>query len=131
MIIKHLNIETEMPQNEEKDYSSEFFDVFCSIVRHAVSDSSLLEHILRLSSEQHCDHKYTAGQKELTHSHSVDANCHICHFAFSTFVPNSFPVFSFHKTLVEAASYKFFYFEGISAFFKGSLFALRAPPAFI
>lgn len=89
------------------------------------------EHILRLSSEQHCDHKYTAGQKELTHSHSVDANCHICHFAFSTFVPNSFPAFSFHKTLVEAASYKFFYFEGISAFFKGSLFALRAPPAFI
>jgi hypothetical protein len=89
------------------------------------------EHILRLSSEKHCDHKYTTGQKELTHSHSVDANCHICHFAFSTFVPNSFQSFSFHKTLVEAASYKFFYFEGISAFFKGSLFALRAPPAFI
>lgn len=86
------------------------------------------EHILRQASEKHCDHKYTAGQKEITHSHSVDSNCHICHFAFSTYIPNTFEAFSFHKTTVEISGI-FFYFESISTFFKGSLFALRAPPA--
>ena len=87
------------------------------------------EHILKQSAEKHCDHKYTPGQKEITHSHSVDANCHICHFAFSTFIPNAFQTFTFHKTVANT-SYTFLYFEGISTFFKGSLFALRAPPVF-
>jgi hypothetical protein len=88
------------------------------------------EHILRQASEKRCDHKYIPGQKEITHSHSVDANCHICHFAFSTFIANSFQALSFHKKVVET-SYTFLYFEGISTFFKGSLFALRAPPAIL
>lgn len=88
------------------------------------------EHILRQNSQKHCYHKYTAGQKEITHSHSVDANCHICHFAFSTFIPNSFQAYLFHNTTVET-SYKFFYTKSTTAFFKGSLFSLRAPPAFI
>ncbi|WP_073414917.1 hypothetical protein [Flavobacterium defluvii] len=88
------------------------------------------EHILKQASEIHCEHKYTAGQKQITHSHSVDANCHICHFAFSTFIPNSFQAVSFHKITVET-SYKFFYSKVYTAFFKGSLFALRAPPPFI
>lgn len=88
------------------------------------------EHILRQASEKHCEHKTTAGQKQITHSHTVDANCHICHFAFSTFIPNSFQALSFHKITVET-SYKFFYSKVYTAFFKGSLFALRAPPAFI
>ena len=87
------------------------------------------EHILKQSAEKHCDHKYTPGQKEITHSHSVDANCHICHFAFSTFIPNAFQPFAFYKVFAET-SYLFSYFEGISTFFKGSLFALRAPPTF-
>lgn len=86
------------------------------------------EHIIKQASEKHCNHTYTAGQKEITHSHSVDSNCHICHFAFSTFIPNAFQAISFHKTTVDIFT-KFFYFETISTFFKGSLFALRAPPA--
>lgn len=86
------------------------------------------EHILNQLSEKHCNHKYTPGQKEITHSHSADANCHSCHFAFSTFIPNTFQALSFHKSIA-VASFKYFYFERISAFFKGSLFALRAPPA--
>jgi len=88
------------------------------------------EHLLKQSAEKHCEHKYAPGQKEITHSHSVDANCHICHFAFSTFIPHTFQALSFHKTLIET-SYQFFYFEAISTFFKGSLFALRAPPALL
>ncbi|WP_343697801.1 hypothetical protein [Flavobacterium sp.] len=105
-----------------------FFLSFAVLLAMLFQTVHSYEHILRQASEKHCHHKYTAGQKEITHSHTVDANCHICHFAFSTYIPNSFQAFTFHKTITET-SYKFFYFEGISIFFKGSLFALRAPPA--
>ncbi|RXM44429.1 hypothetical protein [Flavobacterium sp. YO64] len=88
------------------------------------------EHVFKQLSEKHCDHKYTAGQNEITHSHSVDSSCSICHFAFSTFIPNSFQIPSFHKVISEI-SYQFVYSQTVSTFFKGSLFALRAPPALL
>lgn len=86
------------------------------------------EHIYKQLTEQRCDHHYVDGQKQITHSHSADTNCHVCHFAFSTFIPNNFQALSFHKVNIET-SYLFFYTRGASVFFKGSLFALRAPPA--
>ncbi|MEG2101627.1 MAG: hypothetical protein RRY99_08960 [Flavobacterium sp.] len=88
------------------------------------------EHVFKQLSEKHCDHKYTAGQNEITHSHSVDTNCPICHFAFSTFIPNTFQTLSFHKVISEIP-YQFVYSQTVSTFFKGSLFALRAPPALL
>ncbi|RED22579.1 hypothetical protein BD847_3209 [Flavobacterium cutihirudinis] len=88
------------------------------------------EHVIKQFSEKHCVHKYTEGQKEITHSHAVDNTCHICHFAFSTYIPNFSQEFSFYKVNVET-SYHFFYSKNVSTFFKGSLFALRAPPIFL
>ncbi|MBS7254194.1 hypothetical protein [Flavobacterium branchiicola] len=86
------------------------------------------EHVFKQISEKHCAHKYTKGQKEITHSHSVENTCHICHFTFSTYIPNSFQAVTFQKITIET-SYQFFYTKSVSSFFKGSLFALRAPPA--
>ncbi|MFH6996644.1 hypothetical protein ACHRVZ_01865 [Flavobacterium sp. FlaQc-57] len=86
------------------------------------------EHLYKQLSQKQCVHHNVEGQKQITHSHSVDNNCHVCHFAFSTFVPNSFQALSFHKVSVET-SYVIFYTKVASTFFKGSLFALRAPPA--
>jgi hypothetical protein len=88
------------------------------------------EHVYKQLTEKHCNHQSVDGQKQITHSHSVDSNCHICHFAFSTFIPNTFPTLSFHKVNLETC-YVFFYTKPTSAFFKGSLFALRAPPSVI
>ncbi len=85
------------------------------------------EHIYKQITEKHCDHKYVTNQKQITHSHSIENNCPICHFAFSSFVPNSFQTLSFHKVSVENSPV-FFYTKAVSTFFKGSLFALRAPP---
>lgn len=85
------------------------------------------EHIYAQLTEKHCDHKYTSHKTQITHSHSVENNCHICHFAFSTFIPNSFQALSFHKLNLET-SFVFVYTKSVSTFFKGSLFALRAPP---
>ena len=85
------------------------------------------EHLYKQLTEKHCDHKYTANEKQITHSHAVDNNCPICHFTFSTFILNSFHPFSFHKQNVTALKV-LFYNKVSSTFFKGSLFALRAPP---
>ncbi|OXA90430.1 hypothetical protein [Flavobacterium hercynium] len=86
------------------------------------------EHIFQQITEKTCEHKYTGNQKEITHSHSVDNNnCPICHFTFSTFISNSFYAVTFHKATVVTAT-TFFYAKTSSTFFKGSLFALRAPP---
>jgi hypothetical protein len=88
------------------------------------------EHVYRQLTEKHCNHPSVNGQKQITHSHTVDTNCHVCNFAFSTFIPNSFQTLSFQKVNFET-SYVFYYTKVASTFFKGSLFALRAPPALI
>lgn len=86
------------------------------------------EHIFQQITEKTCEHKYTGNQKEITHSHSVDSNnCPICHFTFSTFISNSLYAVTFHKATVATVT-SFFYAKTSSTFFKGSLFALRAPP---
>lgn len=88
------------------------------------------EHIYKQLTEKHCNHHSVDGQKQITHSHSVDTNCHVCHFAFSTFIPNTFQALSFHKAAIET-SYVFYYTKVASNLFKGSLFALRAPPSIL
>ena len=88
------------------------------------------EHAYSQLTEKHCVHKSVNGQKQITHSHVVDNTCHVCHFAFSAFIPNSFSTLSFHKVNFETR-YVFFYTKPVSTFFKGSLFALRAPPALV
>ncbi|WP_417942317.1 hypothetical protein [Flavobacterium sp. RS13.1] len=86
------------------------------------------EHLYAQIHEKHCAHKYTSGQKQITHSHNVENNCSICHFAFSTFISNTFHTYSFYKT--KFPTVKTFIYSSITAtFFNGSLFALRAPPA--
>ncbi|KQB37057.1 hypothetical protein [Flavobacterium aquidurense] len=88
------------------------------------------EHVYRQLTEKRCDHQYVEGQKQITHSHSVDTNCHVCHFAFSTFIPNTFQALFFYKASIETSSISF-YTKDTSNFFKGSLFSLRAPPTLI
>lgn len=86
------------------------------------------EHVYKQLTEKRCDHKYTAHKNQITHSHSVENNCPLCHFTFSIFISNSFRTLSFHKQEVSTLTV-FFYNRETSTFFKGSLFALRAPPA--
>jgi len=85
------------------------------------------EHVYKQLTEKPCEHKYSAHKNQITHTHSVDNNCPVCHFTFSTFISNSFHTFSFHKQEVSTLTV-FFYSKKTSIYFKGSLFALRAPP---
>ncbi|WP_281234096.1 hypothetical protein [Flavobacterium gelatinilyticum] len=85
------------------------------------------EHLFKQLAHKHCEHNYTPGQKEITHAHSAENNCPVCHFAFSSFIPNSFQTFSFTEISTETLCL-FLYTKVSTSFFKGSLFALRAPP---
>ncbi|KAF2506600.1 hypothetical protein [Flavobacterium foetidum] len=85
------------------------------------------EHFLKQLTEKSCHHHTTENKQEITHSHDNDSQCHICHFSFSTYIPSTFQSVVFQKTAVYVASV-FGYCKTVSTSFKGSLFALRAPP---
>ncbi|SFD45121.1 hypothetical protein [Flavobacterium phragmitis] len=86
------------------------------------------EHVFKQFAEKPCEHHTNANQKEITHSHDVDSKCHVCHFAFSIYIPNTFEAVIVQKIQIETKAVLAFT-QAVSAFFKGSLFALRAPPA--
>lgn len=86
------------------------------------------EHVYRQITEKHCDHSNSESKNQITHAHSIDASCSICHFAFSTFIPTDFYYYGFAK-VIDATASTSFYATVRNTFFKGSLFALRAPPA--
>ena len=87
------------------------------------------EHMAKQLSEKECHHKYTSSH-EITHQHHDAEHCFVCHFSVSSFVASDIHHFEFQKTTFYSG-YSFFKSKEITQFFKGSLFALRAPPIFI
>jgi len=87
------------------------------------------EHLAKQLSEKKCYHKYNSS-KEITHQHHNFDHCFVCDFTLSTFISAQIHHFKFKKTNLPSG-YSFFKSKEITQFFKGSLFALRAPPSFI
>jgi hypothetical protein len=87
------------------------------------------EHLSQQLSEKKCQHKYTSS-KEITHQHHNFDHCIVCNFTISNFVTSDNSHFEFKKMII-SSGYSFFKSREITQFFKGSLFALRAPPIFI
>lgn len=87
-------------------------------------------HLEKFIAEKHCNHKYNGNKTEINHGHNDFEHCFACEFTFSNTINSDFFVFSFKKTTA-LYSYSFFYSKEISQSFRGSLFALRAPPCFI
>lgn len=87
------------------------------------------EHIAKQLSEKKCSHKYISSQ-EITHQHHNYDNCFVCNFTVSNFISADISHFEFKKTTIPSG-FTFFKSKEITQFFKGSLFALRAPPSFI
>jgi hypothetical protein len=88
------------------------------------------EHIQKALSEKQCHHKYAKNKTEIGHSHHDSDHCFVCEFTFSTSIKSDFYNFNFKKVEVSVL-YSFFYSKEITQSFRGSLFALRAPPIFI
>jgi len=87
------------------------------------------EHLTKQLSEKKCYHKYNSS-KEITHQHHGFENCFVCNFTLSNFISSNVSHFEFKKTTIPNSIY-FFKFREITQFFRGSLFALRAPPVHI
>ena len=87
------------------------------------------EHLAKQLYEKKCFHKYNSG-KEITHQHHNYDRCFVCDFTLSSFISAEISHFEFKKINIPSG-YSFFKYGETSQFFKGSLFALRAPPSFI
>ncbi|MDD5150310.1 MAG: hypothetical protein PHC28_07470 [Flavobacterium sp.] len=87
------------------------------------------EHLAKQLSEKNCHHTYNSS-KEITHQHHNFDHCFVCNFTLSSFVTSKISQFEFKKINIPSG-YTFFKSRAITQFFKGSLFALRAPPSFI
>jgi hypothetical protein len=80
------------------------------------------------------NHNSNSKKTELYHTaktefkiHKHHEECAICHFKFSPITTFTFEPFEFYKNSI-ITSFVVFYSKSYSSFFKGSLFALRAPP---
>jgi len=88
------------------------------------------DHITRAFSEKQCHHKYAANKTEIGHSHHDSDHCFACEFTFSTAVKSDTFSHNCAKSTI-FKKYTFIYSKEITQSFRGSLFALRAPPSFI
>lgn len=88
------------------------------------------EHLAKQLSQKQCHHKYTNDSTEITHQHHNFDHCFVCEFTLNSFVASDISSFEFKKITIPSG-YTFFRSRAITQFFKGSLFALRAPPSFI
>jgi hypothetical protein len=87
------------------------------------------EHLVRQLSEKKCEHKLVSSH-EITHQHHAFDHCFVCDFSFSNFVSNDFQCNNFNGNII-STRISFSNSKEIIQFFRGSLFALRAPPSFI
>ncbi|NNT71256.1 hypothetical protein HKT18_03405 [Flavobacterium sp. IMCC34852] len=88
------------------------------------------EHLVKQFSEKECHHVYHEHKTEVTHGHDGLEKCFVCEFAFSNYTSTPVKPFDFRNKEVPTL-YTFFYSKEITQKFRGSLFALRAPPFFI
>jgi hypothetical protein len=89
-----------------------------------------MSHLEEQFSKEHCNHKYNHHKTEVNHAHEGFDHCFACEFTFSSFIPPSKIAFTVPKAKV-ITQYSAYYSGEITQSFRGSLFALRAPPGFI
>ena len=86
------------------------------------------EHIHGHTSAHKTYIKYDSNKSEFRLQGHNNEQCALCHFKISPAATFSFPIFSFLKCNT-IDSFVAFYPKAYSNFFKGALFALRAPPS--
>jgi hypothetical protein len=89
-----------------------------------------MSHLEKQFSEKHCHHVYDHHKTEINHAHEGFDHCFTCEFTFSSFVSPTKITFTVPKVQV-ITKYSSYYSREITQAFRGSLFALRAPPSFI
>jgi hypothetical protein len=87
-----------------------------------------IEHIVLEPVKEICNHTNTTDSKnQITHTHDVVEQCNFCSFSISSFIAKSVEFFN-ELNFVGNNVTIFSFNRIINLYFKGSLFALRAPP---
>jgi hypothetical protein len=87
------------------------------------------EHLFFEPIKEICKHENKDhSKKQITHAHELVEQCKVCSFSVSSFMENSFDVFAL-ADFVGKPIYSTFKNDQNIPFYKGSLFALRAPPS--
>jgi hypothetical protein len=87
------------------------------------------EHFFLEPIKKICKHENSdKSKKQITHAHELVEQCKVCSFSVSSFIENSFQLFKV-ADFVGKAIYSSFKSDQNFSFYKGSLFALRAPPS--
>ena len=128
-MVFYFRIVTFAMMKKKNSFISLFFGwaVLFAIVLQSAHTFNHLENEL---STKECHHKYAKNKTEFTHAHHNNDHCFVCEFAFSSSLKSDFTAFHFKKIEIPV-SYSFSYSKEITQSFRGSLFALRAPPSFI
>jgi PP-loop superfamily ATP-utilizing enzyme len=84
------------------------------------------EHVVKQFSEKKCEHKLTSAA-EITHQHNKFHTCYLCNFTVSSFLFSDVNYAVLDKLVLNSGN-SLASSKEITQFFKGSLFALRAPP---
>jgi PP-loop superfamily ATP-utilizing enzyme len=84
------------------------------------------EHIVKQLSEKKCEHKVTSAA-EITHQHNKFHTCYLCNLTVSSFLSTDVKSSELNKLVLNSGN-SLAISKEITQFFKGSLFALRAPP---
>ncbi len=87
-------------------------------------------HLEKSLTEKKCYHKTAHNKAEITHGHAAKEHCFVCEFTFSQVTQAKVFSFSFQQ-INWLDRYAFFCSHDFTPYFKGSLFALRAPPVFM
>jgi hypothetical protein len=106
------------------------FFAWAVLLAIVLQSAHTFNHLEKELSAKECHHKYAKNKTEFTHAHHNNDHCFVCEFAFSSSLKSDFTAFHFKKIEIPV-SYSFFYSKEITQSFRGSLFALRAPPSFI
>jgi hypothetical protein len=87
-------------------------------------------HLEKAFTTKQCLHRYATNKTVFTHPHHNNDHCIVCEFTFSTSLKSDFFTFTFKKIEIPV-DYSFFFSKEITQSFRGSLFALRAPPIIV
>ncbi|WP_395054291.1 hypothetical protein [Flavobacterium sp.] len=87
-------------------------------------------HFSDLKTEKKCHHNHYKNVAEVNDSHIKSHHCFTCEFTFSNALKSEvFTILSVKKII--SVFYSFTHSKEIISHFKGSLFALRAPPNYL
>ncbi|WP_281227569.1 hypothetical protein [Flavobacterium aquiphilum] len=106
-----------------------FFWAFAVLFAMLFQTAHTYQHLAQQLSEKKCHHSHTS-KHDITHQHHNFDHCYVCDFKISSFTYSEIASYGFQDAIIHS-EYTFFKSREITEFFKGSLFALRAPPVFI